>query len=48
MVASENYSCRGILMILAMKVSSLAFDLSHNKYSVTVPEVGGQLIDLND
>ncbi|KAF8381741.1 mom-1 [Pristionchus pacificus] len=44
-VASENYSCRGILMILAMKVSSLAFDLSHNKYSVTVPEILGYLLN---
>ncbi|GMT04264.1 hypothetical protein PENTCL1PPCAC_26438, partial [Pristionchus entomophagus] len=45
MITSDNFSYRGILMILAMKVSSLAFDLSKNKYSVTVPEVLGYLLN---
>ncbi|GMT33485.1 hypothetical protein PFISCL1PPCAC_24782, partial [Pristionchus fissidentatus] len=44
-IASDKFTYRGILMILSMKVSSLAFDLSQNKYSITVPEILGYLLN---
>ncbi|GMR32318.1 hypothetical protein PMAYCL1PPCAC_02513 [Pristionchus mayeri] len=44
-IAPQDFSYRGILMILAMKVSSLSFDISQNKYSVTVSEMLGYLLN---